>query len=98
MSDRQGLYIGRDLHHVSSTWNVSKGLMHDIDRITIDITFKVNGFLNDMNILYVLYWQLHIEVICVFILFLYLYLIFTPFYINDGTALFLDTLFLYSYI
>ena len=42
--------------------------MHDINKITIDITFKVNGFLNDTNILHVSYWQLHIEVNCVFIL------------------------------
>ena len=63
--------------------------MHDIDKITIYITFKVNRFLNDMNILHILYQQLHIEVKCVSLsiyTFLYLYMIFMPFYINDGTA------------
>ena len=29
--------------------------MHGIDKITIDITFKVNGFLNDVYILHILY-------------------------------------------
>ena len=42
-----------------------------------------------MNILHVLYWQLPIEVNCVSLLpftLIYLYIIFTPFYINDGAA------------
>ena len=46
-------------------------------------------FLNDMNILHVLYQQLPIEVNCVSLLtytFIHLYMIFMPFYINDGAA------------
>ena len=42
-----------------------------------------------MNILHVLYWQLHTEVNCVLLstyTFIHLYMIFTPFYINDGAA------------
>ena len=42
-----------------------------------------------MNILHVLYWQLHMEVNCVLLsiyTFIHLYMIFTPFYINDSTA------------
>ena len=42
-----------------------------------------------MNILHALYWQLHMEVNCVLLsnyTFIYLYMIFTPFYINDGAA------------
>ena len=42
-----------------------------------------------MNILHVVYWQLLIEVNCVSLLpytFIYLYLNFAPFYINDGAA------------
>ena len=42
-----------------------------------------------MNILHVLYWQLHMEVNCVLLstyTFIHLIMIFTPFYINDGTA------------
>ena len=41
-------------------------------------------------ILHVLYWQLHMEVNCVLLstctFILHLYMIFMPFYINDGTA------------
>ena len=41
-------------------------------------------------ILHVLYWQLHMEVNCVLLstntFILHLYMIFTPFYMNDGTA------------
>ena len=42
-----------------------------------------------MNILQVVYWQLSIEVNCISLLlytFLYLYMNFTPFYINNGAA------------
>ena len=42
-----------------------------------------------MNILHVLYWQLHIEVNFVLFFtytFIHLYMIFMPFYINDGAA------------
>ena len=52
-----------------------------------------------MNIFHVVYRQLPIEVNSVSLLLytlLHLYMIFTPFYINDGAAQ--VTLFLYSYI
>ena len=41
-----------------------------------------------MNILHVLYQQLHMEVNCVLLstYTFHLYVIFTPFYINDGAA------------
>ena len=42
-----------------------------------------------MNILHVLYQQLHLEVNCVLLstyTFIHLYMIFTLFYINDGAA------------
>ena len=42
-----------------------------------------------MNILQVVYWQLPTEVNCVSLLlytFIYLYMNFMPFYINDGAA------------
>ena len=42
-----------------------------------------------MNTLYVLNQQLHMEVNCVLLstyTFIYLYMIFMPFYINDGEA------------
>ena len=42
-----------------------------------------------MNMLQVVYWQLPIEVNCVSLLlytFIYLYMNFTPFYINGGAA------------
>ena len=42
-----------------------------------------------MNILHVVYWQLPIEVNCVSLLLytlIHLYMIFTPFYINDSAA------------
>ena len=42
-----------------------------------------------MNILQVVYWQLPIEVNCVSLLlytFIYLYMNFMPFYINDSAA------------
>ena len=49
----------------------------------------LSKFLNDMNILYELYWQLPIEVNCVplsLYTLIHLYMIFTPFYMNDSTA------------
>ena len=50
--------------------------------------FYINEFLNDMNILHVLYWQLPIEVNCFIITlyFLHLYVNFMPLYINDSAA------------
>ena len=59
-------------------------LMHGINKIIIYITF-----INNMNILQIVYQQLPIEVNCVLLLlytFIYLYLNFMPFYINDGAA------------
>ena len=49
----------------------------------------MNELINDMNILQVVYWQLPIEVNGVSLLlytFIYLYMNFTPSYINDGAA------------
>ena len=61
--------------------------MHDIDKTD---KYHINGFLNDTYVLHVLYQQLHMKVNCVLLstytFILHLYIIFMPFYMNDGTA------------
>ena len=59
-------------------------LYYRINKIIIYVTF-----INDMNILQIVYQQLPIEVNCILLLlytFIYLYMNFMPFYINDGAA------------